>query len=261
MTVTLIGSGNLATNLGHALKDAGAGILQIYSRTKEHALRLADELRIEAYTTQISAINKESDVYIVSVKDDALKEVGQALSAQLPDKLIVHTAGSIPMDMLPCEHRGVFYPMQTFTRQRIVPFKPIPIFIEASNTEDLQTLRHLAAMLSDCVIDLSSDDRKWLHIAAVFCCNFTNHMATLSAWLLEKHDIPFSVMLPLMEETVRKLHHLPPSEAQTGPAVRGDEVVIQRHVQMLQDVDEPHLAELYQALSTSIRDLKDPKEL
>lgn len=250
MTVTLIGSGNLATNLGHALKDAGAGILQIYSRTKEHAFRLADELGIEAYTTQISAINKESDVYIVSVKDNALKEVGQALSAQLPDKLIVHTAGSMPMDVLPCEHRGVFYPMQTFTRQRIVPFAHVPIFLEASNTEDLQTLHHLAAMLSDCVIDLSSDDRKWLHIAAVFCCNFTNHMATLSARLLERHGIPFSTMLPLMEETIRKLHELPPCEAQTGPAVRGDQRVLQCHLQALKD--DPQMAEIYEIISKSI---------
>ncbi|MCR4613349.1 MAG: DUF2520 domain-containing protein [Bacteroidaceae bacterium] len=250
MKVTLIGSGNLATNLGHALKEAQVEILQIYSRTAAHAQRLATELCVDAFCEQICEINTESDVYIVSIKDDALALLTSELQAHLPEKLIVHTAGSMPMDVLKNERRGVFYPMQTFSRQHIVSFAHIPIFIEAVNVKDLQTLLNLATLLSDSVYELSSDNRKWLHIAAVFCCNFTNHMATLSARVLERHGIPFRVMLPLMEETIAKLHLMPPDEAQTGPAARGDERVLCSHVEALKD--DPELAEIYKLISNSI---------
>lgn len=252
MKVTLIGSGNLATNLGHALCEAKVEILQIYSRTSANAQRLAHELGVQSYCEQISEINTESDVYVVAVKDDALKDVARKLHQCLPDKLIVHTAGTMPMDVLQNERRGVCYPMQTFSRQRIVPFAHIPIFIEAANDTDLMCLHALASILSDSVYELSSADRQWLHIAAVFCCNFTNHMATLSAKLLERHGIPFSVMLPLMEETVAKLHQLPPSEAQTGPAARGDVNILRHHLEVLQD--EPRLAQIYELISKSIQD-------
>ena len=172
MTVTLIGSGNLATNLGHALKDAGVEILQIYSHTLTNAKRLADELGVEAFCQQIGEINTESDVYIVAVKDDVLTGVMDETLRHLPDRLIVHTAGSMPM-----MGSGVFYPMQTFSRQRIVSFAHIPIFLETQRKEDMLTLRRLAERLTDSVYELSSDDRRWLHIAAVFSCNFANHMA------------------------------------------------------------------------------------
>lgn len=250
MKVTLLGSGNLATNLGHALKNAGVGIFQIYSRTATHAQRLADALGVDSFCEQISEINTLSDIYIVAVKDDALPSVAAELQARLPNRLIVHTAGSMPMDVISNERRGVFYPMQTFSQQRIVPFTHIPIFIEASNEVDAQMLHNLADTLSDSVYELSSDDRKWLHIAAVFCCNFTNHMATLSARLLESHGIPFRVLLPLMEETVAKLRQMPPDEAQTGPAVRGDKVVMQNHLQALKE--HPEMAQIYELISNSI---------
>lgn len=252
MKVTLIGSGNLATNLGHAFCEAKVEILQIYSRTSANAQRLAHELGVQYYCEQIDEINTESDVYLVAVKDDALKDIARKLHQRLPDKLIVHTAGTMPMDVLKNGRRGVLYPMQTFSRQRIVPFTHIPVFIEAANDNDLVYLHALAAMLSDSVYELSSADRQWLHIAAVFCCNFTNHMATLSAKLLERHGIPFSVMLPLMEETVAKLHQLPPSEAQTGPAARGDVNILRHHLEALQD--DPRLAQIYELISKSIQD-------
>lgn len=249
MTVTLIGSGNLATNLGHALKDAGVEILQIYSHTLTNAKRLADELSVEAFSQQIGEINTESDVYIVAVKDDVLTGVMDETLRHLPDSLIVHTAGSMPM-----MGSGVFYPMQTFSRQRIVSFAHIPIFLETRRKEDMLTLRRLAERLTDSVYELSSDDRRWLHIAAVFSCNFANHMATLSSRLLEAHGIPFRVMLPLMDETIAKLHQLLPREAQTGPARRGDQGVMECHVRLLQEDGREDLAELYKTISQSIQD-------
>ena len=118
----------------------------------------------------------------------------------------------------------------------------------------MRVLRCLAELLSDNIYELSSDERRWLHVAAVFCCNFTNHMATLASRLLEAHDIPFSVMLPLMEETIQKLHTLPPREAQTGPAARGDQSVMERHVRMLLEERQDDLAELYKTISQSIQD-------
>ena len=165
------------------------------------------------------------------------------------------TAGSMPMDTFTCPRRGVFYPMQTFSKQRIVDFSHIPLFIEASQEEDLQLLHSLADTITNSVYEMSSEDRKYLHVAAVFCCNFANHCSALSAKILEKHDIPFSVMLPLIDETTRKIHMIPPKDAQTGPAMRYDENVMNRHIAILQEEGEERMAEIYRLLSESIHQL------
>lgn len=256
MRITLIGAGNLATNLAFALQEAGHEIVQIYSRTTVSAQELAAKVNIQAFTSQISAISNDSDVYIVSISDKALAEIAPQLVAGRQQALWLHTAGSMPMDTLPTTRRGVLYPMQTFSKQKRVSFRAIPIFIESAETADLEVLRQLASSLSDSVYELSSADRKYLHLAAVFCCNFANHCSTLAAHLLEKHGIPFSVMLPLIDETSQKLHSLPPAKAQTGPAVRGDQNVMNEHLNTLHADREPHLAQLYQLLSQSIQDFQ-----
>lgn len=255
MRITLIGAGNLATNLGHALRKAGHELVQIYSRTMESAQTLADALSVKNITNSITNINTYSDLYIVSIKDTALADIATLLTKGKEDKLFVHTAGSMAMDTFTCPHRGVFYPMQTFSKQRIVDFSNIPLFIEAAEEDDLKTLHQLANTITDAVYEMSSEDRKYLHVAAVFCCNFANHCSALSAKILEKHNIPFSVMLPLIDETTRKIHTISPQQAQTGPAVRHDMNVMNRHVSILQEEGEERMAEIYQMMSESIQDI------
>jgi len=145
---------------------------------------------------------------------------------------------------------GVLYPMQTFSKAREVDFASVSFFVEANGEAELTVLKEMASSLSPKVYEATSAQRTYLHMAAVFACNFANHMYTLSAHLLEKHGLPFDAMLPLIDETARKVHGLHPQEAQTGPAVRRDENVMNKHLEML--AEEPELQELYRKISNSI---------
>lgn len=253
-SVVFIGAGNLATNLAKALYWKGFRIVQIYSRTEESAQSLAQIVEAE-YTTDLSAVTEDAQLYIVSLKDTALVELLPKLVAGKKNALWVHTAGSIPMTVWEgyAERFGVFYPMQTFSKQREVDFRGIPIFVESNSEEDTQFLKDIASALSEKVYEATSDQRKSLHLAAVFTCNFTNHMYALAAELLKKYQLPFEVMLPLIDETARKVHELEPRAAQTGPAIRYDENVIDGHLQMLGN--EPEMQELYRLISQSIHRL------
>ncbi|WP_300702028.1 Rossmann-like and DUF2520 domain-containing protein [Bacteroides sp.] len=250
-SIVFIGAGNLATNLAKALYRKGFRIVQIYSRTKESAVSLAEAVEAE-YTTDLSSIVNDAQLYIVSLKDAAFVQLLPEIIAGKKNALWVHTAGSIPMNIWEgqAERYGVFYPMQTFSKQREVDFREIPIFVESHSAEDTLFLKDIASVLSEKVHEATSEQRKNLHLAAVFTCNFTNHMYALAADLLKKYQLPFDVMLPLIDETANKVHEMEPREAQTGPAVRYDENVINRHLQML--ADEPHMQELYRLISENI---------
>ena len=240
--IVLIGAGNLATNLAKALYRKGFRIVQVYSRTEESARELAQKVEAE-YTTDLAEVNPYAKLYIVSLKDSAFAELLQGIvEGKREEALMVHTAGSIPMNVWEghVPHYGVFYPMQTFSKQREVDFKEIPFFIEASSTEDAAFLKAIASTLSNRVYD------------AVYTCNFTNHMYALAAELLKKYNLPFDVMLPLIDETARKVHELEPKTAQTGPAIRYDENVIGNHLRML--ADDPAMQRLYELLSRSIHE-------
>lgn len=253
-SVVFIGAGNLATNLAKALYWKGFRIVQIYSRTEESAQSLAQIVEAE-YTTDLSAVAEDAQLYIISLKDTALVELLPQFVTGNKNALWVHTAGSIPMSIWEgyAERFGVFYPMQTFSKQREVDFRGIPIFVESNSEEDTQFLKAIASALSEKVYEATSDQRKSLHLAAVFTCNFTNHMYALAAELLKKYQLPFEVMLPLIDETARKVHELEPRAAQTGPAIRYDENVINGHLQML--ANEPEMQELYRLISQSIHRL------
>ena len=224
----------LATYLLPALQRAGHDVMSIDSRTLE-------------------SLPMEADVFVVSVKDSALQEVvGQAVKGR-EGQLFVHTAGSMPMTLLQEQGAGrcgVFYPMQTFSKERLVDFGEIALFIEASDADSLQTLNVLAASLTTHVYQLMSDDRRYLHLAAVFACNFANHCYALAADVLQRRGLPFDVLLPLADETARKVHQLPPRQAQTGPAVRYDENVINMQHQLLNN--QPDVQAVYDLLSQSI---------
>lgn len=253
-SVVFIGAGNLATNLAKALYRKGFRIEQIYSRTQESAQSLAQLVEAD-YTTELSAVVEDAQLYIVSLKDAAFVQLLPGLVAGKEKSLWAHTAGSIPMNIWAeqAERYGVFYPMQTFSKQREVDFREIPVFIESNSEADTQLLKDIASTLSEKVYEATSEQRKSLHLAAVFTCNFTNHMYVLAAELLKKYQLPFDVMLPLIDETARKVHELQPLAAQTGPAVRYDENVINEHLRML--ADEPEAQELYRRISESIHRL------
>lgn len=250
-SIVFIGAGNLATNLAKALYQKGFRIVQIYSRTEESATALAQAVEAES-TTDLSAVVEDAQLYIVSLKDAPFVQLLPEIVAGKRKGLWVHTAGSIPMNVWEgqVERYGVFYPMQTFSKQREVDFRDIPIFVESHLAEDTHFLKEIAAALSERVYEATSEQRKSLHLAAVFTCNFTNHMYALAAELLKKYELPFEVMLPLIDETARKVHEVEPRAAQTGPAIRYDENVINGHLQML--ADEPEMQELYRLISGSI---------
>lgn len=249
--IVLIGAGNVATHLGRVLQQAGYEIAQVYSRTVESASALAATLST-GYTVSVEEIRRDARLYIVALKDTALQELAPRLVKGREKSLFVHTAGSMPMDLWKglASRYGVLYPMQTFSKQREVDFRTVPFFIEASAPEELLFLHELAGKVSPQVYEATSLQRKYLHLAAVFACNFVNHMYALSAQILERQGLSFEMMLPLLDETASKVHQLPPVEAQTGPAIRYDENVINNHLQLL--VADPSVQELYEKISKSI---------
>ena len=236
MKIVIIGSGNLATQLSMALKDAGKEIVQIFSRTEEHASELADKLGC-AHTTNPDEIDKNADIYIFSVKDDALGHLAASICKDRPNALFLHTAGSVPMDIFKghAQYYGVLYPMQTFSKNRRVDFREIPCFIEASSEESLATIRYLAESISGHVVDCDSEKRKKMHLAAVFACNLTNHCYRLAERVLEAEQIDFNLFLPLIDETAKKVTEMSPKDAQTGPMVRYDVEVMNRQLALIPD--------------------------
>ena len=251
MKIALIGAGNVATCLGPRLKEAGHEITAVYSRTVESARILADRLGA-TYTTDLKAV-PASDAAIVMLKDDALKELAPAISDSLNDTLLLHTAGSVSMDIwytAGAMKYGVLYPMQTFSKTSVIDWSQVPLFIEGSSDQTLNSIRELALTVSPDVTVLSSEGRRKLHLAAVFTCNFSNHMYAIAEQLLADEGVPFRVMLPLVRETARKVETMSPKDAQTGPAIRGDRKVIDEHLALLKD--NPEYAELYRLISTDI---------
>ena len=274
MKIVLIGAGNLATHLGKALRAAGHDMLQVFSRTMQSAETLASLLDAEPLT-DIAQVRDDADVYIFSVKDSALVQLVAQLCRHEADglgedgavnalrkakkgeheRVFLHTAGSMPMSVFKgmAQHYGVLYPMQTFSKQREVDFSIIPCFVEANDEFAQKQIEGLAREISGRVYQLSSEDRKYLHLSAVFACNFANHCYAISQELLEEHGIPFDVMLPLINETAAKVHEMKPKDAQTGPAVRYDENVIGKQSKLLEN--HPHFKKVYDSMSKSIHGL------
>jgi len=254
--IVFIGAGNVASHLGKALKDAGNEILQVYSRTEKSASLLAQKLETTS-TSNISEIYSNADLYVISVSDDNVDQILGKLT--LKDKLVVHTSGFLPMDTLKqvSENYGVFYPLQTFSKSREVEMRSVPICIEANTPENLQLLNSLAGQISSDVRQINSDQRKVLHLSAVFACNFPNFMYAIAEKILQNHDMDFSILKPLILETAQKIQELEPANAQTGPAIRGDERVINAHLKMLDNY--PAYQKLYQIITDQISDTKKPE--
>lgn len=232
--VVLVGAGNLATSLGVALVAAGICPQAVWSRTLASAEALAAKISCPACSS--IAELPVADIYIISVADDALPSVAAEVAARFPSAIIAHTAGTIPMCILRdagAARYGVFYPMQTFSKQRTVPFDNITVFVEGCCDDVASALAGVASLLTKKVVRATSEQRCCLHIAAVFACNFANATYSMAASLLEANGLSFDAMLPLVDETAAKVHSLHPRDAQTGPARRGDTAVMNAHKAML----------------------------
>lgn len=247
--VAFVGSGNVTTHLSKAFYDSHIEITGIYSRNIETAQSIAQK-----YKTQSGKLNElrdcDADLIIVSVPDRAIEEVLD----QIPNcnTLVAHTSGSLSLGALEniTSHPAVFYPLQTFSKNKSVDFGQIPIMIEAHHQKDLIKLEKLAFKISEKVFKINSLQRKKIHIAAVFSSNFTNYLFHIAEELLKREKVPFEVIQPLIEETTEKIKELRPYDAQTGPAVRKDLETINNHLDDLKDIPEYH--EIYKLLSHHI---------
>lgn len=249
-SVVFIGAGNLATQLAQALTRKGIKVKQIYSRTLESAKELAKKVDADCID-DLSLLMNDADLYIISVKDSAIEEVLMNLSLD-KDRLVVHTAGSISMEVMSgsTNHYGVFYPLQTFSKFRMIDFSEIPICIEANDSSTLLKLQQLAERLSSSVYPINSEKRKTLHLAAVFVNNFVNHFYAIGSEILEGKNLDFDLLKPLIRETASKIDSMTPLEAQTGPGRRNDQGVINAQLKLLQD--QPEFQKIYSFVTESI---------
>jgi len=249
MRIVILGTGNLATQLGMALHAQHAEIIQVYGRTSTSASDLANLLGC-TYTTSKPAIITDADLYILAVSESAITEV--LSDTPIRDRLIVHTSGSISIDILApfSGNYGVFYPLQTLTKQKAVDFSAVPICIEANCTENLGKLSRLAKTISDQVFEINSVQRRELHLAAVFVCNFVNHFYSIGEKLLQEQHLDFNLLKPLISETAQKAMLFSPSDVQTGPAVRDNQQIMEWHRKMLEQ--HPEWQKLYALISSDI---------
>lgn len=253
MDIVIIGSGNVAAVLGRKFKAAGHTILQIYSRNAAAASELAYEWDTESTNYKIT-INKNADVYIIAVNDDAIDDVTADL--KLPGKIVVHTAASVPKEVLKnvTTHYGVFYPLQSL-RKEMKSLPDTPIFYDGSDDLTKRKLESLAkSILREKVTEAGDEARLKLHIAAVVVSNFTNHLYALAEAFCRKEGLDFRQLLPLIEETALRIKDVSPTEAQTGPAARHDKETIQKHLELLKD--HPQLKNIYLLLTESIQQEK-----
>ena len=245
--ITIIGSGNVAQHLIKAFSASNlVEIVQVFSRKKEALISIIDSEKI---VTEFSAL-KETDLCIISVSDTAISEVSKLLPFK--NQLVVHTSGTTSIDILDSKNRkGVFYPLQTFSKSKEVDFSIIPICLESENQEDYTILETTAKCISKAVFAISSEQRKALHVAAVFVNNFTNHLYQLGKEICDEHQVPFEVLKPLIQETADKIKTLDPIDAQTGPAKRRDSVTTNAHLEFITDENQKNI---YKILTQSIQD-------
>jgi predicted short-subunit dehydrogenase-like oxidoreductase (DUF2520 family) len=248
-TAVLIGAGNVGWHLGHALNEKGIRVLQVISKTRNSCKELAGLLHAD-YTTSLQQLAAEAGIILIAVPDSRIEEVIR--QCDFHNNLVVHTAGSVPMEVFKdrAVNYGVLYPVMTFTRNKPVNFASVPLLIEANTDRNKELLNALATCMSGEVRNTTSEQRKIVHLAAVFACNFTNHMYTLAEAALASNGIPFGLLKPLIRETSEKINRLSPREAQTGPALRNDAAILEEHLRMLDNHRD--IAELYRQISKSI---------
>lgn len=258
--VVVIGAGRVATHLGHRLKAKGLAVVQVLNRTAAPARSLAQSLDAE-WSDQWADVRTDADWLLLAVRDDAIAAVAGALSNYVPQALATHTSGATPGTVLSPHFRrfGVFYPLQSFSPERRPIWSTIPFCVDAADPADLAFLRKTGRQLGGRAWSVTDEQRATLHVAAVFANNFTNHCYAVAEALLAEQDLPFELLYPLMQETLAKALEHSPARMQTGPALRGDQATLQRHLALL--AGHPDWQAMYTAVSRSIRpDLPNPAE-
>jgi predicted short-subunit dehydrogenase-like oxidoreductase (DUF2520 family) len=243
--IAIIGSGNVASHLIHAFsKNEKVDLIQVYARKKVNLVSIINSEKIIENLSDL----KQADLYIIAVSDDAIENVYNQISFE--NKLVVHTSGSFDYKMLSNKNRkGIFYPLQTFSKNKKVNFKEIPICLEAENEVDYEVLEKIAYLISDKVHKIDHQQRQSLHVAAVFVNNFVNHLYQIGNEICEENKVNFEILKPLIEETTKKISYLSPKEAQTGPARRNDFKTIEKHLHFITDENQKNI---YQLLTQSI---------
>lgn len=254
MEISFIGSGNLAWHLAAALDNTDYPVREVYSQHERNARALVDRLYDAKVKTDLDFSDSASRIFIIAVSDDVIADIAQEIVLP-PNTMLVHTAGSKPLDILSdaeASRTGVFYPLQTFSKSKRVDFSEIPIFIESGDKPTEKVLMEMGKAISKKVFKISSQERRALHVAAVFASNFTNHMLTIARKIMSDRGLEYEWLKPLIAETVNKSLTIGPEAAQTGPAKRGDLEILDSHMELLKD-DEA-IAEIYRVISQDIVD-------
>lgn len=254
MKIAVIGTGNVAWHLAPALEDAGHEVVAVYGRDLNEAERLTGKLYLADGTSSLDFSESDAELFIIAVSDAAISEIANEII--LPeDSILVHTSGAVPLDILEyssAAYTGIFYPLQTFTKSREIDFNDVPILLESDDQTTLQKLIKVAKSLKANHYLVKSKDRLALHVAAVFASNFSNHMIRLSEEIMQRQGLDFEMLKPLIIETISKSLELGAKKAQTGPAVRNDFPVMDKHYNFLNYNEQ--IAEIYRLISQDIID-------
>lgn len=245
MQIVLIGSGNVAFHLAKAFTEAQIPISQIFGRNITELQKISEQFSIPFSTETLV----DADLYIISVSDSSIAEVSALIKNE--NALVTHTSGSVSREALSGNFRkSVFYPLQTFSKSKNLDYSKIPFFIDVENEKDEEILKNLASKISKNVMLANDEKRKYIHLTAVFACNFVNHLYARAKEISDSQEIPFDYFLPLIDETTQKIHELEPKLAQTGPAIRNDEKVLKLHESLLTDEEK---LKIYKTLNESIK--------
>jgi predicted short-subunit dehydrogenase-like oxidoreductase (DUF2520 family) len=257
MNFNLIGSGNTASFFAQKLSAAGHTCIGIYSRNEETAGELALEVRSKVYQS-LSEIKDGADVCIVAISDNAIKDISKQLSFR--DTVLLHTAGSVDMDVLStaAKYIGVIWPVYSIVKYKLPDHRHIPCVYEASTEKAREAIMAIGQTFTNILNEASADQRRWLHLSAVLSNNFTNHLMGIAEQICKNQQIPFSMLIPILQQTFERVASASPYEVQTGPARRGDDAIIRKHMDMLQS--HPEWQNLYQSITSSIEKMYGPKQ-
>lgn len=245
MKIAILGSGNVAYHLAKMFKEKNIPISQIFGRNEKDLQEISEQFEIPFSTTELA----DAELYFIAVNDDAVAAISKNIKNQ--NSLVAHTSGSLPKEILEGNYRKAsFYPLQTFSKSKTLQYSEIPFFVEAENEEDSQILENLALKISEKVMKSDYEKRKYIHLTAVFACNFVNHLFARAKEISDSQQIPFHYFLPLIKETTSKIEKIEPKLAQTGPAIRNDEKILQLHEALI--TEEEHL-KIYQVMNESIK--------
>lgn len=254
LSIALLGTGNVAWHLSRTLENAGHIISHVYDRDITKAEKFAMDFFNASTSDSLDLSDVDASLFVMAIADDGIEEVAQQL--ELPSNaILVHTSGTVPLNVLgyaQTHNIGVFYPLQTFSKGKTLDFSEIPICIEGESNDTVDLLRSLAGSISSSVHHLNSNQRKIIHLSAVFACNFSNHMFTISKGILKSNDMDFELLKPLIVETLNKSFDIGPDNAQTGPAMRGDMETLDKQFDSLSN--DPAVADIYRLISQNIID-------